>query len=140
MKFYLIFIFFFLSHFSFSQNNQQGFPPLDSNEFIYEYDIKYTGKSVHPDVSYQYVIDYLVGILEKNPTWTVKIRGHVCCGPSYRTSKRRAKNIYKLLYKMGVPKERMCYVGEDDQFPLAFPEKTDEDTAKNRRVDFIIRR
>lgn len=140
MNFRLVLLFFIFSQVSFSQINQNGFPPLDTNEVIYEFDIKYLGKSVYPDENYQYVIDYLVQILQQNPTWTVTIRGHVCCGPSYKISKKRAKNVYKILYHLGIPKERMSYKGESDNFPLAFPEKTDEDAAKNRRVDFILRK
>ncbi len=140
MKFILVFVFFIFSQFSFSQITNKGFPSLDTNEMVYEFDIKYIGKSIYPDDNYQYVIDYLVQQLQQNPKWTVTIRGHVCCGPSYKISKKRAKNVYKILYNLGIPKERMCYKGESDNFPLVFPEKTDEDAAKNRRVDFILRK
>ncbi len=136
---FFLYVFLFI-HFSFSQVTQTEFSKLDSNEFVYEFDIKYVGKSVYPDASYQYVIDYLVELMKKNPTWTLKIRGHVCCGPSYRTSLKRAKNVYKILYKMGIPKEHMCFEGVNDKYPIVFPEQTDEDAAKNRRVDFIIKK
>lgn len=91
-------------------------------------------------MNYRYVLEYLVELLEKNPTWTVHIRGHVCCGPSERISCKRAKNVYKFLIRLGVNPLRMSYKGYSDTLPLAFPEKTEEDEIMNRRVDFVIHR
>ena len=100
--------------------------------------MRYVGSLVNIDVNYRYVLGYLIELLEKNPTWTVHVRGHVCCGPSYRISKRRAKKVYKFLVKSGIEKERVSYEGYSDSIPIVFPEKTEEDAAQNRRVDFII--
>ena len=130
----------FLCFNSISQTNQTGFPQLDTNEFVFEFDIKYIGKSVYPDENYQYVISYLFQTLQDNPTWTITIRGHVCCGPSFKLSQKRAKNVYKLLNKMGISKERMSFKGENNNYPLDLTEKTEQGAARNRRVDFIIRK
>ncbi|MBL1280495.1 MAG: OmpA family protein [Fluviicola sp.] len=111
---------------------------FDSTQFLYEFDIKYFGESIHVDPNYQYVIGYLVELMEKNPQWTLLVRGHVCCGPAMKISKKRACKAYKLLIELGVPKNRIAYEGYSDTKPLAFPEKTDEDAHVNRRVDFVI--
>ena len=109
-----------------------------SNQELYEFDIKYFGESVHVDPTYQYVIGYLVELMEKNPEWTLLVRGHVCCGPAMKVSKKRACKAYKLLIEYGIDKERLRYEGFSDSKPLAFPEKTEDDAAKNRRVDLVI--
>ncbi len=140
MKFHLLFIFSLIACISHAQKEPERVQKLDSNEYYFEFDIKYVGKSVYPDPNYQYVIEHLVQVLKQNPAWTLTIRGHVCCGPSYRISKKRARNVYRILSQMGIAKERMTYRGESDHYPLAYPEKTDEDAAKNRRVDFIIKK
>ncbi len=109
-----------------------------SNEKLYEFDIKYLGESIHVDPTYQYVIGYLVELMAENPKWTLLVRGHVCCGPAMKVSKKRACKAYKLLIEYGIDKERLRYEGFSDIKPLIFPEKTEEDAAKNRRVDFLI--
>lgn len=70
----------------------------------------------------------------------ILIRGHVCCGNNMRISKNRAKSVYKELLKMGLDKNRLDYVGMSNKEPLVFPEKTNEDRQRNRRVDvqFIL--
>jgi len=110
----------------------------DSTSFLYEFDMKYIGSSVQVAPNYYSILDYLVELLNKNPKWTVHVRGHVCCGPSLRVSKRRAKKAYQFLKRSGIDKSRLSYKGYNDLEPLAFPEKTEEDERINRRVDFII--
>ncbi|MEY3237593.1 MAG: hypothetical protein RI883_1694 [Bacteroidota bacterium] len=66
------------------------------------------------------------------------IRGHVCCGNNMRISKNRAKAVYKELQKMGVEKARLSFKGMSNKDPLVFPEKTNADRQKNRRVDVIF--
>tara|TARA_R110002072_G_scaffold302060_2_gene483610 strand:- start:35609 stop:35917 length:309 start_codon:yes stop_codon:yes gene_type:complete len=100
--------------------------------------MKYLGKSTNVDPNYRYVLEWLVELLEKNPSWTVLTRGHVCCGPSEKVSKKRACKAYKALLKMGVAKDRISYKGFSDTKPIIFPEKTEEDAQTNRRVDFVI--
>lgn len=75
--------------------------------------------------------DYLIA----NPTVKVIVRGHVCCGNNMRISKSRAKTVYRELVKLGIPKERLDYVGMSNSDPLVFPEKTNADRQRNRRVD-----
>lgn len=77
------------------------------------------------------LFDYLIA----NPTVKVIVRGHVCCGNNMRISKSRARAVYRELVKLGIPKERLDYVGMSNSDPLVFPEKTNADRQRNRRVD-----
>ena len=139
MKTLYIFLLISAFNFSFSQKKIEFKPEiLDSTQFLYEFDIKYLGKSTTVDPNYQYVIGYLVELLEKNPNWTLLVRGHVCCGPAFKISKKRACKAYKVLIEYGIDKNRLTYKGFSDTKPLAFPEKTKEDARINRRVDFVI--
>ena len=107
-------------------------------EILYEYDMKYTGSSTKPNIQYRYILDYLIEVMRKNPEWKLHIRGHVCCGPDQKISDKRAKNVYKYLLKKKIDSSRLSYKGYSDSKPIVFPEKTDEDAHKNRRVDFMI--
>ena len=73
--------------------------------------------------------------LKDNPQLVAEIRGHVCCGNNMRISKNRAKSVYKRLVKTGISKDRLSYSGKSNHEPLAFPEVTEADRQKNRRVD-----
>lgn len=134
----LITLFILCSTNSIGQSLESGTVSNDSSTFLFEYDMRYIGSNTRIDPNYQYVLDYLIESIQKNPSWTVHVRGHVCCGPSKKISKRRAKKVYRFLKKNGIPKMRLTYKGYSDSLPLAFPEKTSEDEQKNRRVDFII--
>ena len=107
-------------------------------EVLYEYDMKYNGSSTKPNIQYRYILEYLIELMEKNPTWKLHIRGHVCCGPDQKISDKRAKNVYKFLLKKNIDPSRLSYKGYSDTKPIVFPEKTDEDAHTNRRVDFMI--
>lgn len=112
----------------------------DSTLVPFDFDLKYVGSNFHVDLNYQYVIDSLITLMHSDSALRIQIRGHVCCGPSYRLSKRRAKKVYLILKRSGIDPKHMSYKGYSDSLPLNFPEKTKEDEAKNRRVDFIIYR
>ena len=113
--------------------------PKDTS-YLYEFDMKYVGSNSSIDPNYRYVLEHLVELLLKDTTLHVHVRGHVCCGPSYRLSKKRACKAYRFLKKSGIDPARLSYKGYSDSAPLAFPEETEEDEIKNRRVDFIISR
>ena len=118
-------------------NGQQ---PKDSTEYLFEFEMRYVGSSTTLDINYRYVIEHLIETLRNNQDLSVHIRGHVCCGPSDKISKRRAKNVYKILKRAGISENRISYKGYSDSLPSIFPEETEEDEMANRRVDFIIRR
>jgi len=83
-------------------------------------------------------IKKIAGYLNTHPTRKIVIRGHVCCGTNMRISKNRAKAVYKELQKMGIEKSRLSYKGMSNKDPLVFPEKTNADRQKNRRVDIVF--
>lgn len=126
---WLVIIGLFSSTVSFSQQD---------SSYLYHFNMKYVGSNSSVDLNYQYVLESLVELFDKNPGYTLHIRGHVCCGPSQKLSNKRAKKAYKYLKRAGISADRMTYKGYSDTIPLAFPEKTEEDEAENRRVDFII--
>lgn len=113
---------------------------LQSNETLHPFYLPYTGSEYQVDANYYYILNEMAEWLERDTTVTLLIRGHVCCGPAYRLSKRRAKKVYKYLLSAGAPKSRLSYKGYSDTCPKRWPERTDEDTALNRRVDFVIRK
>jgi len=132
--------FIFITNIGISQTIESGKEHGDSSTFNFEYSLQYVGSNTKIDPNYQYVLDYLIETLEKNKSWTVHIRGHVCCGPSQKLSDKRAKKVYCFLKKQGISESRLSYKGYSDTAPLAFPEKTSEDERRNRRVDFIIKK
>lgn len=80
-------------------------------------------------------IKKLAEYLNSNPNVKILIRGHVCCGNNMRISKNRARSIYRKLIKLGISEERLDFVGISNKEPLVFPEKTNADRQRNRRVD-----
>ncbi|MFT5777346.1 MAG: hypothetical protein ACI837_000278 [Crocinitomicaceae bacterium] len=115
--------------------NDQG---QDSLSGLYEYNLRYIGSSTTIDPKYKYVMEELVELLQENPTTKIHIRGHVCCGPNKRISRKRARKVYQFFLKNDIAAERLSYEGYSDEIPLAYPEKTEEDEIKNRRVDFLL--
>lgn len=105
---------------------------------MYKLDIKFEGSNVHIDGNYKYILDNFVEYFIQHPEVSIHIRGHVCCRPGQRISRRRARNVYRFLKQNGIDKSRMTYAGYSDSIPLAFPERTEEDERVNRRVDFIL--
>jgi outer membrane protein OmpA-like peptidoglycan-associated protein len=83
-------------------------------------------------------LDALVDTMENNTFLTAQIRGHVCCGNNQRISEKRAKAVYKYLVKNGIESHRLTFKGYSNTLPLVFPERTQADRAKNRRVDIIF--
>lgn len=112
--------------------------PSDSTFIPFKYQLMYSGESVRIDQNYRYIMEHLVEILKKDTAIQIHIRGHVCCGPGNKISRKRAKNVYRFLKRNGIAKERITYKGYSNEIPLIFPEKTEEDEARNRRVDFIL--
>jgi len=113
-------------------------PVADSSNMLYKNDLKYIGSSTSIDPNYRYVMEELVDILKANPLATIHIRGHVCCGPNKRISFKRARNVFKHLVREGISRTRISFAGYSDELPLAYPEKTEADEIKNRRVDFVL--
>jgi outer membrane protein OmpA-like peptidoglycan-associated protein len=83
-------------------------------------------------------INDLVDFLQKNRSLDAFIRGHVCCGDEMPLSKKRAKTVYTELVRRGINPTRLRYQGFSNTIPAVFPEKTELDRSKNRRVDIIF--
>jgi outer membrane protein OmpA-like peptidoglycan-associated protein len=83
-------------------------------------------------------IKSLANYLERNPGLDALIRGHVCCAPNKKISKKRAKKVYKALIIAGIDKKRLSFKGMSNSEPAIFPEESEADRQKNRRVDVVF--
>jgi outer membrane protein OmpA-like peptidoglycan-associated protein len=83
-------------------------------------------------------LSILADYLKEVPSKKIRIEGHVCCGPDMRVSKKRAKRVYKMLRKLGVPKEQMTYIGRSFDEPKVPKEKNETDKDMNRRVEIEL--
>ncbi len=83
-------------------------------------------------------INELVKFLHNNNSIDAFIRGHVCCGDQMSLSSKRAKTVYLELICRGINPNRLRYEGFSNTIPAVFPERTDLDRSRNRRVDIIF--
>ncbi len=88
------------------------------------------------------VLDSIVQWLQENPTVKVRIEGHTDTRGSRRYNKRlsqaRANAVREYLIQHGIDPKRLVAVGYGEERPVVFPERTEEDYQKNRRVEFYI--
>ena len=111
---------------------------LDKSIFLVTLSIQFShNKPILDDISSKELNDIFTFLYE-NPQLKAFIRGHVCCGNEMNLSTKRAKYIYKELIKRGIDKTRLRYQGFSNNLPLVFPERTDDDRNKNRRIDIIL--
>ncbi|MEO6833233.1 MAG: OmpA family protein [Chitinophagaceae bacterium] len=92
----------------------------------------------------------LYNALAANPTIRVSIEGHVCCIPqefvdandddthTLTLSLNRAKAIRDYLVKRGLDSKRFECSGFGHRKPIIFPERTEDDANRNRRVELRI--
>lgn len=95
-------------------------------------------------------VDSLYMLMRDYPTLRIRIEGHICCvvaknadgydydSQDFNLSVNRAKEIYNILEEKGIDDTRMEYKGFGKTRPLAWPEQTEEDENKNRRVEIRI--
>ncbi|MFM1874748.1 MAG: hypothetical protein RL266_485 [Bacteroidota bacterium] len=94
-------------------------------------------------------LNKLIQILKDRPSLEIGIHGHICCKldsmdgldlntGTYSLSENRAKYIFDQLILAGIDARRLQYKGFAGSMPLVFPELTEEDRAKNRRVEVKI--
>lgn len=133
----LLVILFLCLGFNSSAQMDTSFVRRDSS-FLYPRVIRFVGSSTDIDGNYKYMMEDLVKFLTTYDDFHIHVRGHVCCGPAERVSKKRAKTVYKYLLQAGIDKDRISYKGYSDEIPAVWPEKTEEDAEANRRVDFVI--
>lgn len=80
----------------------------------------------------------LAEYLQENPSFSIVIEGHVCCGPADRLSTKRARAVYKHLLKLEVNREQMSYIGKSFSEPIVKVEKNEQDKERNRRVEIEL--
>lgn len=75
-------------------------------------------------------------LYEADTTVNIKVSGYVSYtyGDNVRLSELRAKRVYKDLIKMGIPENKISYVGMGNKEPLVI-EKDDKTMEINRRVE-----
>lgn len=83
-------------------------------------------------------IDALYAFMNANKNVKALIRGHVCCENDPVISTQRANEIYQRLIKKGIDPNRLDFKGYSNTMPVVFPEITDEDRQRNRRVDVVF--
>ena len=94
------------------------------------------------------VLETLANYLKDHSSIHIKIEGHICCGSDpkvllkndfwYSLSVNRAMAVYNYLVKHKISPERLSYEGFGFSKPRVFPEKTEEDRFKNRRVELRV--
>ena len=90
----------------------------------------------------------LLAIMKEQSDLKIEIQGHVCCtdgrdGPNILTGKGnlsedRAKAVFDYLVRNGIAEKRMRYKGFAGSKKLVYPEVTESDQQKNRRVEIQI--
>lgn len=99
-----------------------------------------TGKSELLPDSYQ-TMNSVVKLMQNNPSIVLEISGHTDNVGTQKynenLSKARAKACVDYMVAQGISAERLQYKGYGFQFSL-FPNDTNENKAKNRRVEFKI--
>lgn len=90
--------------------------------------------------------------LKNNDSLKIEIQGHICCIDSNEfdgldidndndersLSLNRARAVYDYLVSHGIQSTRLSYKGFGSKKRLVFPELTEMDAIKNRRVEFKI--
>lgn len=90
----------------------------------------------------------LLAIMKEQSDLKIEIQGHVCCtdgrdGPNILTGKGnlsedRAKAVYDYLVRNSINEKRMRYKGFAGVKKLVYPELSEDDEQKNRRVEIQV--
>lgn len=86
-------------------------------------------------------IDELIAVMNKYPKLKIEIQGHICCvGKDVKNlSTDRARQVKRILVSEGISEKRIKVIGfgvSKPKFPI--PEKSEEEAARNRRVEIMI--
>lgn len=102
---------------------------------LFEYDKAVIKSAFRP------LVEDVAIILKKNPKMQIRIEGHTCdiASDSYNQalSERRAKAIHDFLVSKGISADRLSARGYGESRP-AYPNTSDSNREKNRRVEFTI--
>ncbi len=88
-------------------------------------------------------------ILKENPSLEVELQGHICCDyenfdgedidlKTYNLSWTRAAAIKNYLLKQGIEQNRITVKGLGHLNPVVYPEISEADRIKNRRVELVL--
>lgn len=91
----------------------------------------------------------LLKILKENPSLEVELQGHICCDyenfdgedadlGTFNLSWTRANAIKQYLLKQGIEATRIKANGLGHLNPVIYPEITEADRIKNRRVELVL--
>lgn len=91
----------------------------------------------------------LLKILKENSTLEIELQGHICCDyenfdgedldlKTFNLSFTRANAIKEFLLKNGIDSSRITAKGLGHLNPVAYPEETELDKTKNRRVEVVL--
>lgn len=86
-------------------------------------------------------LEKFLEFMQKNESVNAFIRGHVCCSGGDIAdyySNLRAEAVYNYLITNGISDDRLSFKGFGNSSPLVWPEVTEEDQQRNRRVDVIF--
>lgn len=95
-------------------------------------------------------LDNLFNILNQNKNLHIEIEGHVCCGGKDEVVKQnmtyenewlsnlRAKTISNYLTDKGIDSLRLRHKGYGFTKPLIYPEETEGNRYKNRRIEIVL--
>jgi outer membrane protein OmpA-like peptidoglycan-associated protein len=101
------------------------------------------GSAVIEDRSFP-LLDEVANVMLRNPDIKLlEVAGHTSAEGSLdlnmRLSRERAQAVMRYLIERGVAENKLQAVGYGPSTPLV-PEKTEVDRAKNRRVEFVIKK
>lgn len=95
------------------------------------------------------VLAELADILKNNPSLEVELQGHICCDydhfdgedldlKTFNLSFTRANAIKEFLELQGIRPSRIKATGQGHLNPVVYPERTEDDFSKNRRVEIVL--
>jgi outer membrane protein OmpA-like peptidoglycan-associated protein len=96
------------------------------------------------------VLQRLTAVLKAHPAVRVNIEGHICCGtplkegmkkeddPFFTLSEDRAQAVFTYLKKHGIEAGRLSYEGFGFSKPRVYPERSERDRFRNRRVELRV--
>lgn len=138
LKTYFVILLCFFSTGVFSQENDTPDNPFRDAPLSFPIVIHYENVSANISHVSCLRLKVLADYLRENPTYSIIIEGHVCCGPAERLSTKRARAVYKHLLKLNVERTQMSYVGKSFDEPIVKVEKSEQDKERNRRVEIEL--
>lgn len=114
----------------------------DDERNVFKHEIMYKFGDENFNIESLAKIDEMIAIMKNFPNLKLNIIGYSCdIGSSKRKldiSQKRADNVQRYMKKQGIDESRMTSKGISDIDSL-FPNTTEENKAKNRRVRFVLK-